>query len=94
VTTFVMVVPGIDMTRALGEQRLTKKWLRSYLADHPEKDFRISGSGRYVNGEDCIRYNLVLEVRRPPLNALVGLVEFRACERTEDNLWGYEAVVP
>ena len=89
-TTYISVTPGIDMTLALGDERLTKKWLRAYLAEHPEKDFRVMGSSQYVNGQDCVRYNLSLEVRRPSDAGLVAGVDFGV---TDTNEWGYAAVV-
>lgn len=92
------VAPGIDMSSALNGQRVTKRWLREYLRDHPEKDFRIlnpvgaGASGAYVNGQDAIQNNLTLEVRslRPGSNELVALVDFQP---TDANDWGYQAVV-
>lgn len=92
-TIFLSVTPGIDMTRALGDSRLTKKWLREYLRDNPQKDFRVHGSGQFVNGEDCMRYDLELEVRRPSDHDLVAAVYFLDAPRTEANLWGYVAVI-
>lgn len=84
---------GIDMRAALKEQPLTKEWLRDYLRDNPQKDFRnLNGGGSYVNGEECIRHDLTLEVRslKPGSNELVALVDFQT---TDANEWGYQAVV-
>lgn len=92
-TTYLSVTPGIDMSRDLASSRLTKKWLREYLRANPQKDFRIHGSGTFVNGEDCIREDISLEVRNPATSELVAAVEFQAVERTEQNPWGYQAVV-
>lgn len=100
-TQYLAVAPGVDMTDAmhlLNGGRLTKKWLRDYLRDNPQKDFRIlnpvgaGASGTYVNGQDAIRHDLTLEVRslRPGSNDLVALVDF---QRTDANDWGYQAVV-
>lgn len=80
-TTYISVAPGINMSKALGSQRLTKKWLTTILAAYPHWDFRILnrniGGGTYVNGEDCIRIGLVLEVRNPKTLDLVASVEFK-----------------
>lgn len=91
-TTYLSVTPGIDMNSALGKQRLTKKWLRDYLRDNPQKDFRnlTRQGGTYVNGEDCIEYDLSLEVRRADSLELVASVEF---QKSDANEWGYQAVV-
>lgn len=90
-TTYLSVTPGIDMSQALGAQRLTKKWLRDYLRDHPEKDFRNhTGRGAYVNGEDAVRMDLTLEVFDSHLTRRVGIVNFQP---TDLNQWGYQAVV-
>lgn len=62
-TTYVPVDLGIEMRRALGSKRLTKKWLREYLAAHPAHDFvNLGPGGTYVNGNEALRYGLVLEV--------------------------------
>ena len=96
-TKTVPVLPGIDMSRALGSARLTKDWLREYLRANPEKDFANIGTdrGAYVNGEDCIRHDLTLEVRDRNYfrDHVVALVVFQPCEKTDDNPWGYQAVV-
>lgn len=88
----IPVVPGIDMQRALDRSgsRLTKKWLREYLRDNPQKDFRNVGfrSGTYVNGQDAINFDLTLEVRGG--YDLVAVVNFQP---TDTNEWGYQAVV-
>lgn len=89
-TTYISVHPGIDMTEALNGQRLTKKWLRDYLRTNPQKDFRVAGNGQYVNGEDAIRADLSLEVRRPITLDLVACVDFQTSTHNE---WGYQAVV-
>jgi hypothetical protein len=88
----VPVAPGIDMSDALMGRRLTKAFLRGYLRENPQKDFRIlvSGMGTYVNGEDAIRHDLTLEVRQPRGGDFVALVNFQS---TDDNEWGYQAVV-
>lgn len=89
-TTYLSVTPGIDMSQALGTARLTKKWLRDYLRDNPQKDFRNhTGAGAYVNGEDCIRQDLSLEVYDSG-HRLVACVDFQS---TNANDWGYQAVV-
>jgi hypothetical protein len=92
------VEPGVDMSQALGPHaKLTKKWLREYLRANPEKDFRIlSGRwrGSYVNGEDCIREDVTLDVVDPHYyHEHVAFVNFQHCDRTQSNLWGYQAVV-
>jgi hypothetical protein len=93
---YLAVAAGIDMSKALNGQRITKRWLRDYLRDHPEKDFRILNTrghgGAYVNGQDAITNDLTLEVRslRAGSNELVALVDFQP---TDDNEWGYQAVV-
>jgi hypothetical protein len=92
-TQYLPVAPGIDMREALGSKRLTKKWLRDYLRKNPQKDFRnLNGGGTYVNGEECIKHDLTLEVRslKPGSNELVALVDFQP---TDANEWGYQAVV-
>jgi hypothetical protein len=92
-TEYLSVAPGIDMSTALNGGRLTKKWLRDYLRDNPEKDFRILGgrwAGSYVNGGDAMTQDLVLEVRDPQTLDLKGVVAF---QRTDANDWGYQAVV-
>lgn len=84
---------GIDMRGALGKEELTKDWLRDYLRDNPQKDFRnLNGGGTYVNGEECIKHGLTLEVRslKPGSNELVALVDYQS---TDANEWGYQAVV-
>ena len=91
-TEYLSVEPGVDMTTALNGARLTKKWLRDYLRTNPQKDFRILGGrwrGSYVNGEDCIRQDAVLEVRDRNLT-LVAVVTFQATDASD---WGYQAVV-
>jgi hypothetical protein len=90
-TEYMSVVPGIDMSAALGDRVLTKKWLVEYLAGNPQKDFRMYGRSSYVNGEDCIRYDLKLEVRRPSDSALVAVVDFRPDDNNVE--WGYKAEV-
>ncbi len=88
-TQYLSVTPGIDMSQALGEQRLTKKWLREYLRTNPQKDFRNhTGRGAYVNGQDCINGDLTLQVMRD--GTTVAMVNFQP---TTDNEWGYQAVV-
>lgn len=89
-TEYISVTPGIDMSQALNGARLTKKWLRDYLRDNPQKDFRMVGRSSYVNGEECIDHDLVLEVRRPGDLHLVAVATF---QRTTANEWGYQAVV-
>lgn len=89
-TTYIPVSPGIDMSAALGKARLTKKWLRDYLRDNPQKDFRslMMGGGSYVNGETALRMDLTLEVHHN--GASIALVNFQP---TDTNDWGYQAVV-
>lgn len=90
--TYLSVVPGIDMTRALGDMRLTKKWLRDYLRDHPEKDFRCldTSRGTYVNGGDATAIGMDLTLRVMRGATTVAMVNY---QRTETNEWGYQAVV-
>lgn len=102
-TTYVPVSPGIDMSRALGGARLTKKWLREYLRDHPEKDFRNLGlGGSYVNGQDALNMDLTLQVMSN--GSTVAMVHYQRVERkpsrSDDEIpvapaefWGYQAVV-
>lgn len=107
-TEILNVTPGIDMSEALAGQRLTKKWLREYLRSNPQKDFRNhTGRGAYVNGEDCVNYDLSLEVRDPETMNLVAVVEFQRVEKADfstltpeqreqvrpQQVWGYVAVV-
>lgn len=86
------VAPGIDMTRALGSERLSKQWLRDYLRKNPEKDFRnLSGGGTYVNGGDAVRMDLTLQVvsmRNPA--TVIAVVNYQRDAHTD---WGYQAVV-
>lgn len=92
-TTYLTVTPGIDMRSALGQDRLTKKWLREYLRDHPEKDFRVLTYGVRgpVNGENAIQMDLTLQVVGPyDPGTVVGTVNFQP---TDANEWGYQAVV-
>jgi hypothetical protein len=95
-TEYLSVAPGVDMTNAmhlLNGGRLTKKWLREYLRTNPQKDFRILGgrwAGSYVNGEECVKQDLCLEVRDPQTLDLKGVVVF---QMTTLNDWGYQAVV-
>lgn len=90
-TTYLSVTPGIDMSQALGGKRLTKKWLREYLRDNPQKDFRNhTGPGSYVNGEDCLNYDLSLVVHDSTTQSVVASVDF---QKSDANEWGYQAVV-
>lgn len=93
-TNYLTVTLGIDATKALGGKRLTKKWLREYLRDHPEKDFRNHTHGvrgTYVNGEDCIRHDYTLEVHDLQGRS-VAMVNFQTA-LDSGNEWGYQAVV-
>lgn len=94
-TTYVPVVPGIDMSQALRKsnmKRLTKKWLRDYLRDNPQKDFRsLDGrGGTYVNGQDAVAMDLTLQVYDAEQRSTVAMVNFQP---TSANEWGYQAVV-
>lgn len=92
-STYLTVTTGIDMRSALGKERLTKKWLRDYLRDHPEKDFRVLTHGVRgpVNGENVIDLDLTLQVVAPnDPGTVVANVNFQRVEGTE---WGYQAVV-
>lgn len=90
------VTLGIDLSAALGSERLTKKWLREYLRTNPQKDFVIRNTagplarwhGKYINGQDCIRQDVTLEVHQDGKS--IAFVDFQA---TTDNEWGYQAVV-
>ena len=95
-TNYIPVSPGPDMTRALQGKNVTKKWLREYLRDNPQKDFRslAMAGGAYVNGEDAIRDDLTLEVYRSEIGAtLVAMVNFQPTEPTNARPYPYQAVV-
>lgn len=91
-TLWVPVVPGVNLSSALGEARLTKKWVREIMRQHPEWDWRNLSPlirGTYVNGEDAIRHgDMVLQVMRG--GSVVATITF---QRTDANEWGYQAVV-
>jgi hypothetical protein len=67
-TEYVPVAPGINLTRHLRDHtkngRITKVWVRSVMREHPEWDWRSLAldSGTYVNGEDAVKYDLILQV--------------------------------
>lgn len=90
----ITVRPGIDMMKVIGKSKLTKKFLREYLAKNPQKDFQIlSGrwSGAYINGEQCIDSDFTLDVIDPNYySEHVAFVNFQRGGETE---WGYQAVV-
>jgi len=90
--TYVPVVPGVNLSKALDGKRLTKKWVREMMLAHPEWDWRNIGPSRgtYINGQDCVTYDVTLEVRDPKSMSLVALVTFQP---TDANEWGYQAVV-
>lgn len=86
---YVPVAPGPNLSRLLGGQRLTKKFVREAMRDHPEWDWRNLGSGgTYVNGGDAIRYDLTLQVMEN--GTTKAMVNFQA---DETKPFGYQAVV-
>lgn len=78
---YLTVAPGVNLSRLLGGKRLTKKFVRDAMRDHPEWDWRILsvGHGTYVNGEDAIRYNLTLDVSVD--GSHLAFIDFKAVER-------------
>lgn len=90
-TTYVPVRPGINMKGRLGGDRLTKKFVREIMREHPEWDWRNLGpGGAYVNGEDAVRYDLILQVYADDLATTLCMVHFQA-DQTKP--FGYQAVV-
>lgn len=75
---YVPVAPGVNLTRLLAGQRLTKKFVREAMRDHPEWDWRNLSMrpGTYVNGEDAVRYDLTLQVMDN--GSHVAMVDFKA----------------
>lgn len=81
-TTYIPVTPGVNLTRALDGGRLTKKWVRDAMRDHPEWDWRNLGFGyTYVNGSDAAALDLTLQVMRD--GTTVCMVTFK---RTDDSI--------
>jgi hypothetical protein len=89
-TTYLAVEPGVNLSRALGGERLTKKWVRERMREHPEWDWRIltPGFGSYINGQDAIANDVTLQVMRD--GSTVAMVNFQS---SADGDWGYQAVV-
>lgn len=91
--TYVPVQPGPNMTDLLRKDgcRLTKRWVREVMRDHPEWDWRNLGpGGTYVNGGDAIHLGLTLQVYGADGATTVAMVAFQ----TDDTMpYGYLAVV-
>lgn len=91
--TYLSVVPGVNLTRALGSNRLTKVWVREMMRTQPDWDWRIMTTGQAVNGEDCIRQGdvtlQVMAVRNGGWST-IAMVNFKPDARAAV---GYKAVV-
>ena len=88
----VPVLPGPNLLKLLGDQRLTKRWVREIMKDHPEWDWRIV-SGPYINGEGAIRYKKALDVKRRNPDLTIDHVCFIEFQESVDSPFGYQAVV-
>jgi hypothetical protein len=93
---YLTVAPGVNLTRHLAEHtpngRVTKAWVRLAMQQHPEWDWRNLGpGGTYVNGQDCIRQDLTLQVVDPASPGTVkAMVNFQI---NVTKPIGYQAVV-